>query len=202
VTLAVTGLVVAFCFLVRRHYEGVKTSLRRLDTILDALPAEAATAAPQLAPQQPTAVLLVGGYGGLGVHAMLTVQRTFPGHFKNFVFVSIGVIDAATMKGVSEVERLRTRTEASLRHYQELANRFGLAAETRLGLGTDVLDEGESVCAAIRRDYPKAVFFLGKLVFKRERFFQRVLHNETAYQLQRRLQFAGMHAMVLPVRVT
>ena len=34
-----------------------------------------------------------------------------------------------------------------------------------------------------------------------ERWFQRLLHNETAYQLQRRLQFAGLNAMVLPVRV-
>ena len=35
----------------------------------------------------------------------------------------------------------------------------------------------------------------------RERLFQRLLHNETAYQLQRRLQFAGLNTMVLPVRV-
>jgi hypothetical protein len=38
-------------------------------------------------------------------------------------------------------------------------------------------------------------------VFERERWFQRLLHNETAYQLQRRLQLAGLNAMVLPVRV-
>ena len=41
----------------------------------------------------------------------------------------------------------------------------------------------------------------GKLVFQQERWFQRLLHNETAYQLQRRLQFLGLNAMVLPVRV-
>ena len=45
------------------------------------------------------------------------------------------------------------------------------------------------------------MFFAGKLVFQRERWFQRLLHNETAYQLQRRLQFAGLNAMVLPVRI-
>jgi hypothetical protein len=39
------------------------------------------------------------------------------------------------------------------------------------------------------------------LIFEQERIFQRLLHNETAYQLQRRLQFNGMYAMVLPVRV-
>ena len=51
------------------------------------------------------------------------------------------------------------------------------------------------------QEYPRAVFFAGKLIFEREQVFQRLLHNETAYQLQRRLQFGGLNAMVLPVRV-
>jgi len=45
------------------------------------------------------------------------------------------------------------------------------------------------------------VFFAGKVIFEKERWYQRFLHNETANQLQRRLQFAGLNAMVLPVRV-
>jgi hypothetical protein len=135
------------------------------------------------------------------VHALLTILRLFPGHFRSVVFVSIGVIDAATMKGLDEVERLRASTEESLRRYVALAHRFGLGAEYRLAIGTDVLDEGEEACAEVLRRYPRAVFFLGKLVFERERVFQRLLHNETAYGLQRRLQFRGMNAMVLPVRV-
>jgi hypothetical protein len=42
---------------------------------------------------------------------------------------------------------------------------------------------------------------MGKLIFAREGWFYRVLHNNTADQLQRRLQFAGINAMLLPVRV-
>jgi hypothetical protein len=137
----------------------------------------------------------------MGVHALLTIQRLFPGHFTNIIFVSIGVIDAATMKGVQEVDRLREQTQASLRSYVDLAHRFGLAAESRMAIGTDVLDEGEELCSAIAAEFPRALFFLGKLIFERERFFHRILHNETAYQLQRRLQFAGLNAMVLSVRV-
>lgn len=201
VTVVVTGLVVAGCFLIRRHYAGVQERLARLDTIMAALPTSAPPSAPAIDLKRPTAVLLVGGYGGIGVHALLTIQRLFPGHFRNFVFVSVGVIDAATMKGVDEVDRLRLRTEASLRSYVELAHRFGLGAEWRMGIGTDVLDEGLDVCARVAAEFPRPVFFLGKLIFERERLFQRLLHNETGYQLQRRLQFAGMNAMVLPVRV-
>jgi hypothetical protein len=59
----------------------------------------------------------------------------------------------------------------------------------------------ERLCAEASREFPRAVFFAGKLVFQKETVFQRLLHNETASQLQRRLQFAGMNSMVLPVRV-
>ena len=201
VTIAVTGGVVWGCFRIRSHYQYVQHNLERLNSIMEALPSSAVTKTPSIDRKKPTAVLLVGGYGGMGVHALLTIQKLFPGHFRNIIFVSIGVIDAATMKGVQEVERLREQTKESLRNYVDLAHRFGLAAESRLAIGTDVLDEGEELCSAIAAEFPKALFFLGKLIFERERFYQRILHNETAYQLQRRLQFAGLNTMVLSVRV-
>ena len=201
VTIVVTSVVVAGCFLIRRHYAGVQANLKRLDAILEALPAPSASDAKEMDRTQPTAVLLVGGYNGIGVHALLTIQRLFPGHFRNIVFVSIGVIDAATMKGVEEVERLRASTERALRDYVGLAHRFGFAAEYRMAVATDVLDQGEELCQEVARQFARPVFFLGTLIFERERIFQRLLHNETANQLQRRLQFQGMNAMVLPVRV-
>jgi hypothetical protein len=143
----------------------------------------------------------VGGYSGLGVHAILTVQRVFPGFFKNFLFVSVGVIDSATMKGIDEVDRVRQQTERALQQYVDLAHRLHLAADFRTDVGTEAVATAEMVCRRVADEFPRAVFFAGKLVFQRERMFQRLLHNETAYQLQRRLQFAGMNAMVMPVRV-
>jgi len=201
VTIVVTGVVVSGCFLIRRHYDRVKDNLKRLDEVFDQLPAPASRTSMDVDPKGPTAVLLVGGYNGIGVHALLTIQRLFPGHFSNVVFASVGVIDAATMKGVEEVERLRESTERSLREYVALAERFGFSAQSRFSIGTDVLDQGEELCQKVARETSRPVFFLGKLIFEKERFFQRMLHNETAYQLQRRLQFRGLNAMVLPVRV-
>jgi amino acid transporter len=201
VTIAVTSLLVGLCFLIRRHYRGVAASLKRLDEILEALPGEPEGPHPQIDPRAPTAVMLVGGYSGLGVHAILTVQRVFPGFFKNFIFVSVGVIDSATMKGIEEVDRVRAQTESSLKQYVALAHRLRLASDLRMEVGTEAVATAEAVCREVAREFPRAVFFAGKLVFQKERIFQRLLHNETAYQLQRRLQFAGMNAMVMPVRV-
>jgi hypothetical protein len=201
ITIAVTGVVIGLCFLVRRHYRGVQSNLKRLNAILEVLPPQPTVPRPAIDPRAPTAVLLVGGYGGLGVHALLTIQRTFPNFFKNFIFVSVGVVDSASMKGIEEVERVRRRTEAALQRYVDLGHRLKLAADYRMEMGTEVVAAAEKLCLQLGREFPRAVFFAGKLVFQKERWFQRVLHNESAYQLQRRLQLAGLNAMVLPVRV-
>jgi amino acid transporter len=201
VTVLVTALVVGLCLLVRAHYRAVQSNLRRLNEVMGALPAAAPGPPRKLDPRAPTAVLLVGGYGGLGIHALLSVQRVFPGHFKNVVFASVGVIDSAAMKGVEEVESLRAETEAALQRYVFLARRLGLAADSRCAVGTEAVTEAENLCRQIASEFPRAVFFAGKLVFEHEKWYQRLLHNETAYALQRRLQFAGLNAMVLPVRV-
>ena len=201
VTIVVTGLVVGLCFVIRRHYRTVQANLKRLDTILEVLPQHGGGPRPALDPKLPTAVLLVGGYGGLGVHALLTVQRTFPGFFKNFIFVSVGVVDSAAMKGIEEVDRVRLRTQTSLEQYVDLAHRLKLAADYRMEVGTEAVAEAEKLCVRIAQEFPRAVFFAGKLVFQKERWFQRLLHNESAYALQRRLQFDGLNAMVMPVRV-
>jgi amino acid transporter len=204
-TLAVTSAVIALCFWIRSHYRQVATSLKRLDEIIGqikaSLPEEPRGGKKPLDPSAHTAVVMVGSYGGLGIHAILSIQRLFPGHFKNFIFVSIGVVDSATMKGVEEVDRVRERTEKALQQYVELAQKLGLATDYRMGVGTEAVAEAVKVCSGVAEQFPRSLFFAGKLVFEKERWFQRLLHNETAYQLQRRLQFAGLNAMVLPVRV-
>ena len=203
VTLALTGGLIACCFLIRRHYRNVHDNLRRLDGILDLLPPGGSPPSPSpLDPAAPTAVLLVGGYAGLGIHSLLAVQRLFPGYFKNFVFVSVGVIDSASFVNVEAVDEVRDRTAADLRRYVELATGLGLAADARMAVGTEAVATAADLCGRIAREFPRSLFFAGKLIFQRERWYQRLLHNETAYQLQRRLQFAGLNAMVLPVRVT
>ncbi|HEU4382658.1 MAG TPA: APC family permease [Anaeromyxobacteraceae bacterium] len=201
VTLVVTSLVIGLCFLIRGHYRTVQKKLRRLNEIMGALPTAAHGPPPALDRKAPTAALLVGTYSGLGIHALLSVQQLFPGQFKNFLFLSVGVIDSATMKGVEEVDRVREDTEEAVTRYVDLARRLGLAADSRVAMGTEAVAEAEKLCLQVAGEFPRTIFFAGKLVFERERWFQRLLHNETAYQLQRRLQFAGLNAMVLPVRV-
>jgi hypothetical protein len=63
------------------------------------------------------------------------------------------------------------------------------------------MDELEKLCKAVAREFPRSVFFAGKLVFQRENFVTRWLHNQTPFTLEQRLQFEGLEMMILPIRV-
>ena len=200
-TVVVTGTLVAICMLIKRHYNGVFARLKRLDQILTALPTNPPTRELVLERKKPTAVMLVGGFSGLGIHSLLTVMKLFPRYFHNVVFMSVGVVDSATFQGVEEVDRVRDQTEEALKRYVELARGLGIPADYRMAMGTEAISECEKLAGEIARTYERSIFFAGKLIFERERWWDRLLHNETAYQIQRRLQFAGLAMVILPVRV-
>jgi amino acid transporter len=201
VTLAVTACVVGLCFWIHRHYAEAASKLRRLDEAMANLPMRPHAEPPPLDRAQPVAVMLVGSFGGLGMHQLLDSQRLFPGQFRQFLFVSVGVVDSATMKGVEEVDRIAAETEGQLEHYVELTRRLGLSADFRMAVGTEAVTALEELCSEIAREYRRAIFFTSRLVFERERWYQRFLHNETAYEIQRRLQFRGLNTIIVPVRV-
>ena len=201
VTLVLTSGVIGLCLYINRHYQTVEKSLRRLDDILaDLPPPEDVLPSPPCDANAPTAVFFVNGYNGLGIHAVLAVPRLFGVHFKNFVFVSVGVIDSNRFKGREEIENLRRETEASLEKYVQFVKKQGRYAESCYTLGTDAIDELEQLAHEVARRFPRAVFFAGKLVFSQEQFWHKILHNQAALTLQRRLQFSGLQMVVLPVR--
>lgn len=201
VTLAVTGACVALCLVTRRYYESVVRRLRKLDELLLDIPAspDATTAEPD--PKLPTVGILVGGYGGLGIHTMANAINFVPGHFKNVVFLSVAVVDSGNFKGAEALEDLKRHTEQSLAKYVDLANRLGMRATSFMSVGTDAVDELERLCVAVDKRFPKTIFFAGQLLFHRDTWYQRFFHNQTAYSLQRRLQWDGVPMVILPTRV-
>ncbi|HEV2105534.1 MAG TPA: APC family permease [Candidatus Eisenbacteria bacterium] len=201
VTLAVTAALIAACALVRRHYQHVRGVLRSLDEVLTDLPVAPRGAPPDLAPDGPTAIVLVESYAGLGIHTLLNVLRMFPHHFRNVVFVSVGLVDSGQFKGTESVAALEEQVRRDLEQYVELAQRLGLYAEYRYTLGTDLIEELEQICLDLMKEFRRILVFAGQLVFQRETLLTRSLHHETAFSIQRRLQFAGTQVIILPIRV-
>jgi len=200
VTVVITTAVIAACLLVRRHYRAIAEKLRSLNDAFASLPA---FGTPGGEPDQeaPTAVLMVGGYGGMGVHSLLSLAQMFEGYFKNVIFVSVGVVDSGSFKGKVELDRLHASAAESARQYVELARKLGWNAASRVSVATDAVDGITRSCLDLAKEYRRCMFFAGKLLWKRESWFQRLLHNETAFQVQRRLQWKGLAMVVLPVRV-
>jgi amino acid transporter len=201
VTLFVTGAVVVACMVINRHYRTVSTYLRKLYATLEDLPLTHKGPVPAVDPKAATAAIYVASYGGVGVHTVLNVFRAFPGHYKNVVFLSVGVVDSGAFKGEAELDALRQGTEAMLRQYVELAHKMGLPATHRMVLGTDAVEKAEDLSREVAKEFPRVTFFGGYILFQRERWYQRLLHNETAFAIQRRLQWAGMTMVILPARV-
>ncbi len=201
VTLMLTSVLIGLCLYIHRHYREAQRTLDRLDDILLDMPLpENPPPAPARDPNAPTAVFFVNGYNGLGLHSVLAVPLLFGPYFKNFVFVGVGVIDSSRFKGREELENLRRQTEEGLENYVTFVKRQGYYAEYWYALGTDTIDELERLAHEVAKRYPRVVFFAGKLLFEHESFWHRVLHNQAAFTLQRRLQFAGLAMVVLPIR--
>jgi len=204
VTVLITGSLVGICVAVRRHYASVSLLMKRADDVLTTLPSyKAADAVEPARPARntPTAVFLVSGFNGLGIHSLLQVQKYFPRYFMNAVFLSVGVVDSTKFKGIHEMENLKKETEHDLELYVGFARGLGMTAESHYSIGTDLLNEIVDLCHTVKEAYDRPVFFASKLIFPDENIANRLLHNQTPFAVQRRLQFEGLQTVILPIQV-
>lgn len=201
-TLAATAAIGVICISIRIHYHRVAKLLRELDRRLlnIGLPNQEREPAPK-DPDAPTAVIMVSGFNGLGVHSILTLHRLYPGYYKNFVVVSVGQVDFDRLQGEHQIRTLQTETQESIQRYERFVRALGGYFEARSAIAADVVSELERICFQVRRDFPRSVFFSGQLVFSAERPLTRLLHSYISYDLQRRLHLAGIPMMILPTRV-
>jgi len=202
VTMVMTGALVFFAFMVRRHYDEVRRQLKRMDFILEAALAPPPPGSKEFAPtSNRTAIFLVNGFNGLGLHTLFGAARLFGGGFKRIVFVSIGVVDAGNFKGADELQRLQDHVQQEGQKYVDFITERGGHAEAVTAIGREVMDEMEKLLPDLMKKYPNAVFFSGQLVFERETLITRWLHNYTAFAIQRRLFLHGLPCAIVPMRV-
>ncbi len=210
ITLLLTGALAGMAVFTRQHYRKTFQLLSRLDDLVKiaepsgpAFPREAELAgkAVKYDPQKKTAVLLVNGFNGLGLHTLLNVIRLFGNEFKNFVFIQIGVVDAGNFKGAEELATMKTEVKKELDRYVNYMRRHGYYAAGYSSFGTDVVNEIANLAPQILEQFPNAVFFGGQLVFPKATFLSGVFHNYTIFAIQRRFYSQGIPVVILPIRV-
>lgn len=201
ITLVVTfGLVMLFVG-IRSHYRAVSNQLPSLEADLPQIELPEVVTHSEFDPHSATAVVLVGGYNGVGHKTLNAVRKAFPGHYKNIVFVAVGAVDSATIKDEHELELLRVRTHESVQRYVILAQSLGLNAAGMQGVGTDPVSELEKLCLIAATAYPNITFFAGQITFGQEKWWHGILHNQTAFALQKRLQLDDLTMVILPVHL-
>jgi amino acid transporter len=201
-TLVITSVVVALCYLIKGHYNRVRKGVRELDDMLVSIPHKGTPNTGPVDPKEMTAIQLVGGgYSGFGIHTFLSIIRGFPGLYKNFVFVSVSEVDAGAFKETEAVSRLIGTTRDSLKKYVELARRLGFPAESRHDMGIDVVETASALCEKVSREFPRSTVFAGQTVFRRPGIVNRLLHNETAFAIQQELRWKGITTVILPIRI-
>ncbi len=201
-TFLITSVVIGGCYLIRNHYEKVRTGIRQLDEIMMDIPTPAPANTQPLNTGDQTAIQLVSGYSGFGVHTLLSILRIFPKIYKNIIFVSVAVVDSGSFKGTEAMDALEQSIQNGLEKYVDLARRLGFAADYRMLVGTEVVESATQLCKDVVREFPNSTVFTGQITFRLEKFYHKFLHNETAYAIQRHLQWDGITTVIMPIRLT
>jgi amino acid transporter len=202
VTLIITGAVIAVCAAVRWHYDETRAQLRKIDALFSSRgPLEEVAHPPAIDPQKPTAVFFVGKNRGVGMHALLWVQRLFQDHFKNCVFLSAGEVDAQSYGGAGALRTLQYEIENSLRYYVNFCHKHGIAATSYYAFGTDPVAQLVKLTDQVQQEFPNSVCFASKLIFTHDNFLTRWLHNQTPLALQQQLHLQGVQMVILPMKV-
>jgi amino acid transporter len=199
VTVVVTGSFVLLAFLIRRHYRRVGYALQLLnlvgpdlvDGLLD----------PPAHPEGRTVAVFVSRYDGLGLSTLGRIRQLLGTEIRRFVFLSVAQVDSAEFRSEIRVAALRQAREKDLQRFLDLARGMGIEAEQHLAVGTDVVEALERLAVETAEKYQGILFVAGQIVFERETLATRLLHNEVAFILQKRLTFRGLDLLVLPVTI-
>lgn len=151
-----------------------------------------------------TAVLIVAGEDSVPDRAFEAIRSRFEGYYEQIVFLSIGLVDYQVIDDVESSQigsHVRTTARGAVTTCLEQARRAGMTAVTCVAIGTDPVEEVEKLSLEFARKWPKAMFFLGKIVFQRRKWYHALLHGRTGDAIQRRLERRGLPLAVLPIVV-
>lgn len=201
-TLVFNGGVFCLCLLIKRHYRRVKSQIKKLDKLFY-FPIESRfKLIRELDPSLPTAVFLIGDSAGEGMHTLLSERRMWPGYFKNYVFMSVGVVDVNSYESERTLARMEKKVKNRLKYFVEYSHQIGIPAKSYCAFGIDPVKELDQLAETIQAEFSNPIFFAAKLVLMHESWLTRLLHNETPMSLQRHLLLKGMRLIILPIQLS
>ena len=155
-------------------------------------------------PSRRTAILIVAGEECAPDRTFEEIRSRFGEFFDQIVILSIGlvdyeVVDAKDFNGAEVGNRVTATARGAVSKCVEEARRAGLATVTCVAIGTDPVEEIEKLSVDFARRCPKAMFFLGKVVFENRKWYHGLLHSRSAEAIQKRLERRGLPVTILPI---
>ena len=202
-TIVVTTLLVTLAFAIKRHYLRVRDQLRRLDDQLLDIPVrphpveegEIAREEPRRRHARQRLLGSRGAHGAFRPDALPAPVQELPlrvGRRHRLGHLQGPLRDRGSRAPHGRGPRKSTSTSPASSGSRRTTATRSARRRSR---------PSSKLCEDVRKEFPRSIFYLGQLVFENDKFYYRLLHNETAFAIQRRLQFAGLQAVVLPIRV-
>jgi hypothetical protein len=211
ITLLITGAAIATVLAIKQHYNLTGKMTKKLDNVLPAAGSSKLEAFPEVVennekdksfdPKAKTAVVLVNGFNGIGAYTLASIFKSFGTGFKNYIFVEVGIIDAGTFRGSTEVRDLQKKVKGELDRYADLMKSYGYYAESMTTTGIDAAEEITKIAPEIIKRFPNTEFFGGQLVFPKSRVISKWLHNYTLLALEKRFQEMRITFRIIPIKV-
>ena len=206
-TILITSSLILFVVKVRNHYDKAAKLLSQLDQKMFRLVEGAMLGyeksrreAPEFNPAMHTACICVNDFNGIGIHTFLKIREDFE-KYKNFIFISVGMVDSGSFKGEAELQNLEADVRYNLKKYEDLARAYGCYADSYYSIGTDIADEVKELSKKVVNKYNKVIFFIGNAIFSSPSSLTRMLHSQTQLTLQNRLAHKGFMMVLIPIKL-
>jgi amino acid transporter len=203
-TVLITGLLIFIGTRIKNHYTHVQEQVEEREDGLTRMLEESCPVINdlyKLDSSKPTAVFFVGETAASGTNTLLWVLKTFPGMFHNFVFASVGEIDTEEFVDQQKWNNLRRDTKKTLKSYVDFCEQHGMPSTYYHAYGTDVVEQLTDLSNKISDKFPTSIFFATKIISDNENILTQLLHNQTAYIMQRRLHNLGKALIIMPMKV-
>lgn len=200
-TVLITGLLIFFSLLIKRHYKKIDL---RLHAIVQKYykPEYMRTDYPRPTDKTlATAVLLVDKNLGLGLHTLQRIQKLFPDVYKNFIFISVGEINTDVFRKEDKETELENSLNHIINYFVYYCRNNNMPASGKYRKGIDIIETTEKLAKEIKAEYPNSVFFSGEILFENETWFNKWLYDHTSAMIQRALHLIDIQMVLLPMKL-
>lgn len=196
-----TIVVVATCYFLKSYYDKYERLKRELNESLKIpLKSKMPAITEKIDTSLPTAVFFAKG-SGPAMHTILWVERMFPKHFKNYVFVSYGVVDVGSYGSDRAVNTLKKNTDADLDYLVRFASDHGISAKSVSDYGIDPVEGIAKIVEGLNEEFSNPVYFAARYVYPKENIVSRFIHSDFSLAIQRRLQSLGTRMLIIPLKL-